>query len=140
MFSGLTSTMPFEVTLAGVIEGAASAPSGHYDLLRRNLRLSCIPAELSTQLSWRDGWSHFSAGGPWMHLLEGREDNSEQLQKIVAEQEAARGRARVFAGYSSRIRSTREIGGDLLMEVAELFRAPPERREGARPRYERMAV
>ncbi|TIX16224.1 MAG: hypothetical protein E5V46_03345 [Mesorhizobium sp.] len=138
VFSGLTAAMSFEATLAGVIEGAAYSPLEHHDLLARNLRLSCIPTELTAAMSWRDGWSHFSAGGPWMHLLEDREGNADRLSEIVAEQDAARERAVVFSGYSYRIKTTREIGGDLLIDVSNLFRASSAQlpRRALSPNYE----
>ncbi|RWP72390.1 hypothetical protein [Mesorhizobium sp.] len=122
VFSGLTDSMSLEETLAGVIEGTAAAPLEHRKLLSRNLKLSCNPTDLTAGLTWCDGRSSFSAGGPWLMLLMDRQANAQRLDEIAAEQEAARIRARVFAGYGSRIKTVREVDGDLLMEVADLFR------------------
>lgn len=124
IFAGLTDAMTFEQALAFVIEAAALAPLEHREILTRNIRLSCEPTEMKATLHWRGGSCTYSPGGPWLMLL--AEGNAARLDEVAASQEAAKVRARAFAGYSTRITVNRTMQGDLLLEVADLFRSDIE--------------
>ncbi|ESY21418.1 hypothetical protein [Mesorhizobium sp. LNJC394B00] len=121
IFAGWTDKMTFEQALAFLIEAASTAPPEHRQILTRNIQVTCDPTEMKATLSWRDGSCSYSAGGPWLMLL--AEGKTDRLDEVAAAQESARLRARAFAGYSARISINRKMDGDLLLEVADLFRS-----------------